>query len=173
MAATRRQIRAELLALKSDDGLIYPERVHGWAQRHPNSALYNSLNWDDATAAHEHRLWQIRQLIQVHITIVSGTREFVSLTIDRASGGGYREVADVVASGNLRQIMLDDALEDLERVRRKYQLLDELAGVWKAAEAARPTPRRKRAQPARKKSSPRRRRPLPGGGDDGQPSAPA
>jgi hypothetical protein len=162
MPATRRQIRAELLRLKDDKGLIHAEPVVEWAQRHPKSGLHSRFQWDDSIAAHEHRLWQARQLISMHIIVASGTHEFISLTVDRANGGGYRETTTVVATRSLREVMMDDALQELERLKRKYQLLEELAQVWRAADAVRP--RRKRAAAARI-TPPRQRRMPPGGAE--------
>jgi hypothetical protein len=61
-------------------------------------------------------------------------RETVSLTIDRNhAGGGYRLISDVLATPNMRRVLLQDALDELERVKRKYESLTELAKVWDEA----------------------------------------
>lgn len=135
-----------------------------WARRNRGSALHQALEWDDKKAAHEHRLSQVRGLIHVHVTTGDGTPMMISLSIDRVSGGGYRSVEDVLAVPDLRQIMLDDALRDLQRVKAKYQHVAELNRVWEEAErAAKPA----LAEPPRKRGGPKGPPPPPKKGGPG------
>jgi hypothetical protein len=90
-----------------------------------------------AKAAKEHQFWQIRRLIAIHITVPDGTPQIVSLSIDRYDGGGYRRVSDVLRDQALSEIMLRDALADLERVRLRYARVKELAAVWVAVDKVR------------------------------------
>jgi hypothetical protein len=131
-------LKQELLALKeaSPDKALHPAAAVEWARRHRASALYNALEWDDRKAAHEYRLSQVRTLIHVHVTTGDGEPILISLSIDRSSGGGYRSIADVAKAPDLRQIMFDDALRDLERVKTKYRHVAELKRVWDEADAA-------------------------------------
>lgn len=130
------QIRGELEALRDEDGLIHPERVVAWAQEHAESALHSQFEWDDNKAAEEYRLWQARRTIAIHVVTQEGERRLISLSIDRISGGGYREVEDVMRRKDLREVALQDALADLRRIRAKYQHLKELAEVWGAVRRA-------------------------------------
>lgn len=133
-------IKDELLAIqaKSSDGMLRVEDVHKWAKAHPKSELYSSIEWDKDKAALEHQYYQIRKLIVLHITTEDGEPQIVSLTIDRSKpGGGYRRVADVVANRNLSKIMLQDALNELERIQTKYARITELTSVWAAADKIR------------------------------------
>lgn len=124
-------IRAELLALKDKNGLIVPERAIAWAKKNRNSKLHGALEWDDSKAGHAYRLWQIRHLVSIHVVTVEGRREVVSLSIDRPSpGGGYRALGDVLPRPDLREVLLSDALADLDRVQLKYEDLRELSKVW-------------------------------------------
>lgn len=126
-------IRDELLAIQaaSEDHILFPADVVEWARDNPKSALHGSLEWDDAKAAHEHRLSQVRRLVRLHIVQEDGTPQLVSLTFDRTNnGGGYRSISDVVKAPDLREIMLQDALEELERVQRKYARVEALSKVW-------------------------------------------
>ena len=130
-------IRNELLDLQQD-GLLQVETAVQWAKEHESSALYRSLEWDDTVAGHLWRCQQVRRLIAVHVIGPDRVRQLVSLTIDRThEGGGYRLTADVLAASGMRSILLRDALNELERVRRKYESLTELAKVWEAAEHVR------------------------------------
>lgn len=140
-------LKDELLNFKNDDGLIVVEEAESWARNNPDSDLHRSLEWDDAKAGHQHRLWQLRRLIAIHIVSEEGVRQVVSLSIDRKSqGGGYRELGDVLRKPSLRDVMLRDALAELERVQAKYNTLQELAEVWAAKDNVR---RRRRDQPQR------------------------
>ena len=124
-------ISAELMKLRDEDGKINPAAVVKWARRNTKSRLHAALTWDDAVAAERHRIWEVRALIAVHITDADGGRRFVSLSIDRQEGG-YRAVSQVLEKPDLRQVMLDDALADLERVQARYKHLTELSEVWVA-----------------------------------------
>jgi hypothetical protein len=139
-------ISAELLKLKNEDGIINPANVVAWARKHPKSVLHANLEWDDGVAAARYRVWQVRALISVHIVDPDGGRRFVSLSIDRKHDGsnGYRAMDDVVARQDLREIMLKDALADLERMQARYTKLTELQPVWAAAGTV-----RERRRPAR------------------------
>ncbi len=136
---TEMSLKSELMALQSaaDQGILHAEAVVSWARMHPDSALHRSIQWDDAIAAREHRLWQARQLIQLHIRDERGEPLMVSLSIDRQGGGGYRPIADVAKTPELREIMLSDALSELERVQAKYARVKELETVWQQAETVR------------------------------------
>lgn len=137
----------ELLALKNADGVINPTDVVRWARRNRRSHLHAHLTWDDEVAGERYRVWQIRELIGIHILDAEGSRRLVSLSIDRAAGG-YRPVADVIERPDLRDIMLSDALAELERVQRRYAQLTELQRVWEAAEGV---------KAGRKQRAPRKR----------------
>lgn len=126
------QIRRELLALPRDkQKRLQASTVISWAKKNPKSELHAQFEWDDEIAAYEHRLWQARRLITIHIVDDAGEPEFVSLRIDRSTrGGGYRSISDVISSRKLSQIMFDDALADLNTVRERYRRVLELVDVW-------------------------------------------
>jgi hypothetical protein len=130
-----RSLAAELMALRDKSGKIHVPRAHEWARTNPDSLLHGELEWNNRVAAQAHRMWQIRQLIAVHVVNDEGDRLLVSLSIDRTDGG-YRPLDDVMAAPPLREIMLGDALAELQRVKAKYNRLTELTRVWEAANAA-------------------------------------
>jgi hypothetical protein len=137
----------ELLALKNESGIINPAEAVRWARVNTDSRLHAQLEWDDAVGAERYRVWQVRTLISVHVVDPDGGRRFVSLSIDRKHDGsnGYRSLDDVVARPDLREIMLRDALLDLERIQERYKKLTELQPVWEAAEQTRQKRSRKAA----------------------------
>jgi hypothetical protein len=123
-------IAAELLALRTEQGVINPSEVVQWARDNADSRLHGALTWDDEAAAERYRIWQVRALISVHIIDTDGGRKFVSLSIDREGTGGYRPIAEVMDDETFRDILLKDALAELERVRKRFEKLTELANVW-------------------------------------------
>lgn len=130
-------IQSELRALQQRDTILKPSRVVAWAQAHAKSALHGALEWDDSVAAHEHRLWQVRQMIAIHVVNKKGQREIISLSIDRTSvDGGYRHVSDILESPTLRDIMLADALNELERIQLKYNSIQALVAIWREVKRA-------------------------------------
>lgn len=124
-------VAAELTALVGwAQEKLHAEDVVEWARSHPGSALYGSFEWDDTKAAHEYRLGQARRLLAIHIVDQAGDRRLVSLSVDRTAGGGYRRISDVVLDPEKAGVMLQDALSELDRVRRKYEKIKALARVW-------------------------------------------
>ena len=102
-----------------------------WAKKHRRSALHAALEWNNSKAGHAHRVWQVRQLISLHVVNETGQRQLVSLSIDRtAEHGGYRDINAVVRAKKLRAVLLADALGELQRVRDRYETVRELSRVW-------------------------------------------
>lgn len=130
------QIKAELLAIqaRSSDNILHVAKVLHWTKAHPKSALYSQIEWDDGKAAADYRLWQVRRLIQIHVVSDMVEPLVVSLTVDRGHGGGYRSIDDVVGDRFLSDIMLSDALAELERVRVRYERVVELTAIWQEVE---------------------------------------
>ena len=138
-------IASELLAIQqaNPDNILHASDAVAWARANPGSALHKAIEWNDERAADEFRLVQVRRLIQLHIVAEDGTPKLVSLSFDRENGGGYRSISDVVKVPDLREVMLLDALRELERVQKKYARIEALAAVWTATEAVRIKSRRK------------------------------
>jgi hypothetical protein len=159
-------VKSELLALQRADKekILRPQVALAWARRHRTSELFARLEWDDDKAADEFRLSQIRSLIQIHVVYDNRAPMMVSLTIDRhVPGGGYRSIEDVAKMPDLRELMLRDALNDLERAQVKYARVLELADVWSAVAKAKARADKRKAGSTRKKRGE--------DGDDGRPSA--
>ncbi len=150
-------IASEIEALKDKDGLVTAERVVDWARKHPRSALYRApefCGWDEGKLAAEHLLWAARRLIALNITYADGTRKTVSLSIDRSrAGGGYRDVDDVLRDQTLHELMLRDALRELERMEVRYARITALQPVWRAASSVRRGARKGRGDDRRESRS--------------------
>ena len=150
-AAPRRKtsVESELRLLKSERDLLTAEDVVQWARSHPNSALYRApifCGWNTKKSAYAHWIWGARYLMALHVTYENGTRQLVSLSLDRTRpGGGYRDVDEVLRDRSLSEIMYEDALRELERVQEKYNEIKQLTAVWREIKKAR---RRKGARPS-------------------------
>lgn len=130
------EIRAAIMAVKKDD-MISPEKVVE-AARPKTSPLHDYFTWDDSYAAQQWRLEQARQLIRVVVDVIDmpdktqrEVRVFVSLPSDRHSEGGYRILSRVLNDEEKKEELLEDALRELIRFREKYDMLKELAGIFK------------------------------------------
>lgn len=150
-------IKDELLLIKGDSELLTAEEVVNWARSHPDSALYKApefCGWNEEKAAYEHWLWAARRLIALNIVYEDGERKFVSLSTDRSRpGGGYRDIDDVLRSKTLTEVMLDDALNELARVKSRFEYLKALKPVWSAADKVRGKRAKQKASKQAKLSS--------------------
>lgn len=140
MSERRESIRAELEQIRqSHGGLLRPEDVVKFA-RNKRSALHGEFEWDDSKASAEYRLWQARQVIRVSVTVLPSphanqepVRAYVSVASDRVQpGGGYRALADVMSDDEMRAQLVNEALCEVKRWRRKYERLRELVPIFKA-----------------------------------------
>lgn len=133
----------ELLKLKKN-GQIKPEDVVE-AASDESSPLHSWFEWDDTEAARAYRIWQARVLIRTRVTIIQDSQEpmriFVNLTSERNEGLGYRELVSVMSNPDMREQLLADALEEMDRFRQKYEQLKELAEVFSAIKKVRARPR--------------------------------
>jgi len=123
-------VESELIALTNEAGFINPRYGVQWARENPDSALHKQLEWDDAKAAEEHRVSQVRRLIAIHITADDGRRATISLIQDRNQDGGYRHMPAVLGNAELRAMAVRQALRELRRIEQRYRWLNELAGVF-------------------------------------------
>lgn len=131
------RIQAELEQIRAKhDGVLHAEDVVEYA-RDQTTALHAKFDWDDTEAAHNWRISQAREVIRVSVTTLPQTSTsvhcYVSLPSDRATGGGYRHVADVMGDEQRRAEMLATARKELERFERRYSELAELVPVFEAA----------------------------------------
>lgn len=132
------RIISELKRIAAENnGLLLADDVVERA-RPAGSPLHSHFLWDNTEAAHQFRLLQARNLINIAVEVIHADGEeremqvFVSLKDDRANdGGGYRTTVDVMGNAGLRKQLLQQALEDLEYFAEKYKNLKELAEVFK------------------------------------------
>jgi hypothetical protein len=113
---------------RQNGGVLKVEDVLNEA-RDEGSILHKHFEWDDSEAAQKYRLQQARALIQrCKITLIDSApveiRAFVSLPVDRESGGGYRLTSEVMSDARMKEEMLRDIQLTISRWTQKLHLLD-------------------------------------------------
>jgi hypothetical protein len=138
-------------------GVLNPSDVVEFARVNRKSALHSRFDWDDATAAHEHRLLQARHIIRVHIEVLDRgdgeaveMRAFVRLPTEE----GYIATKPALTNKETRREILLMQLDRLESVYTSHPLA-ELSGVKAAIDSVRAKLRLKRA-PVIQASTPQR-----------------
>jgi hypothetical protein len=121
---------------------LTPEAVVN-AARKKSSPLHTYITWDDSEAAAQYRLvqaaWLIRT-VKVKVITPAGetTRAFVRVVVQDAAeddegeptqSGQYVPIQVALDTPDYREQMLADAKSELAAFRRKYAVLNELAGV--------------------------------------------
>lgn len=125
-------IAHELKAIYEKEKLLTAENVLNHA-KDENNPLHDLFTWDDSKAAHEYRLWEARSLIKsVKVTIKTGVeevtvRKYVNLRTDETNNANpwghnseYKEVKEVLNDEQRREIMYQQALNELNSFRKKY-----------------------------------------------------
>lgn len=124
---------------KNNGGMLKPADIVAFAQN-PATALHRMFEWNGNEAARKYRLLQAQEIIRVAVVVLPNTntpiRAYVSLHRDRKSGRGYRATSNVLSSTQMRQELLDEALEDMRIFRARYSTFKQLAGVFAAMASA-------------------------------------
>jgi hypothetical protein len=96
-----------------------------------SSAMHRHIEWDDATAAHSHRLEQMRVLIRsiVRLEGEEQVREIPAFVSIRAEDNGrsYLGTQEVLGSAQLRAALLKQAEKDLLAFQERYRRFEQLA----------------------------------------------
>jgi hypothetical protein len=137
MSQLKNGIAEELANIQqAHGGMLRPVDVVAFAKQNKRSALHGQFEWDDTKAAEQFRLVQARYIIRLAVVVIGEdaepVRALVSLTTDRPKGGGYRSIESVLADDDEREQLMNDALLDLNRAKRRYAALTKLQPVWDA-----------------------------------------
>lgn len=121
----------ELQRIYERDGVIEPETVVA-ESRTPSAPLHSCFEWDDEKAAHKYRITQAQNIIRAIVVVDEAkqpeTRAFVNVQRE------YHPVSVVVRNPEKREILLQNALNELRWFERKYNTLHELSNVFAAIE---------------------------------------
>lgn len=123
------QVIGEALASIAErtDGVPDPSHVVN-AARDEKSPLHQHFEWDDAKAAHAHRLDQARGLIRL-IRVQdeeTGQIEPAYINISTNEGRSYQPVEKVKRSADLQLALLKQARRELDAWTKRYHTLREL-----------------------------------------------
>lgn len=126
-----------LVKIAETHGMIDPNVVVQEAQD-VSSPLHPVFEWDDTAAAHEHRIWQARNLIKsVRIVTEKGEESIerrVFVNVITSNARGYMAVPTVMKDQVLREQVLNKAKHDLQCWRERYAELKELSGFFMAVD---------------------------------------
>lgn len=121
----------ELQRIYERDGVIEPETVVAESKT-PSAPLHSCFEWDDEKAAHKYRITQAQTIIRSIVVVDEAkqpeTRAFVNVHRE------YHPVSVVVRNPEKREILLQNALNELRWFERKYNTLQELSAVFSAIE---------------------------------------
>ena len=136
-------IESELRKIEHRDGIISPHAVVE-AARSPSSPLHSHFQWNNDKAAEEYRLWQARQLVAVVIFQRAPNdtqRTFTSVVIEKKTPQGesqlvraYVDTERALDDPDLRQQILEQAVNEVRRWASKYRSFDELKDVIRAVD---------------------------------------
>lgn len=118
-------------------GELTPEAVVADA-RHPGSPLHPLFKWDEAEAAHQYRLVQARALIRAVIVRYraapgNGARSVVAfVNLKEGDRQYYTATAVALSDPERRAIVLRQAWEDFQALRKRYADLIEFAQLFAA-----------------------------------------
>lgn len=127
----------ELFNILNKHGNIKPETVLVEAKK-TWSPLHNAFEWDDSVAAHEHRLWQARTLVNSVRVVTERGEEIleqrVFVNVITGTSRGYMYIPQVMSNEALREQVLKKAENDLLAWKARYEELTELAEIFTVIE---------------------------------------
>src|SRR6185312_1813940 len=123
---------------KKQKGELTPGDVINDA-RDDRSPLHAFFEWDDGKAAEQHRLDQARGLIRAVVAVYVDDKNparrmsaFVHIPDGEASH--YRDTMHALSQKRTREVVLRQAWREFQSWRRRYEELDEFAGLFDAAD---------------------------------------
>ncbi len=137
--ATREQRQAELTRIYNRDKEVRASVVVAEAKR-PKNPLHNEFEWDDAKAAHEHRLDTARRIIRVTRIVVAKNEPPQPLVhvrpvtidtptaVDASREGSYKPVKVVASDPDEYRRALAEAMTQLRGLERLVAELKKAAG---------------------------------------------
>lgn len=110
--------------------------------RSEESSTHNLFEWNDSIAAEKYRLTQAGTVIRMIAIKVDDkrldepktVRAFVNIERDDVTAGRFVNILSGMNNEEQRRVILKNALADLLQIKRKYENLTELAGVFSAIE---------------------------------------
>lgn len=125
----------EVLAEKHD-GTLTPGIVVEDA-KNPDSPLHEVFDWNNKSAAHKYRLVTARNLVRSIEVEIIDMPPVVFFANVKLTGGDrvYKRIYEVMSDAELRQQVLEEALEYFERGRTRWESLKELSEIFRAIDS--------------------------------------
>lgn len=132
------ELLAEFVSIRGKAAVVSPAAAVDWARKNKRSVLHSKLEWNDKIAGEEYRQGQVRAILRV-IVIPSQeqprvVRAWISNPSDRVVDGGYRPLAESLATG--RTALVDEAIGSMRQWRNRYTHLPELDTLFDAIDRA-------------------------------------
>lgn len=123
-------VAGRVCAELAEQGRLTPEELVN-ASRDESSPLHSMFEWDDSVAAEKYREVQARKIIR-SIEVVLADRPIPQRAFQTVEPKVYQTIERVMDSKQMREILLKNAMRELEAFERKYARLTELAQVFEA-----------------------------------------
>jgi hypothetical protein len=108
------------------------------AARHPDHKLHPAFEWDDGKAAELHRLNQARGILRsIAVVIVRNnerTKRPMYVHVTDEDGPRYVNSNLVATDDKLKRSGMDEALQLLNSIRKRFEFIEELGPVFAALE---------------------------------------
>src|SRR5262245_37104228 len=104
------------------------------AARDSAHPLNTFFQWDNAKAAHEHRLEQARYVLRAIVVVPAAEARPVRAFVNVERAGGWKPIEMVLANPTTRDLLLTQALAELRAFERKFNALTEIAGIRRETE---------------------------------------
>jgi len=115
--------------------IVTPEQIVDDA-KNPKRAYHEYFEWDDLTAAHEHRVQQAREMTRsiVQVRIINNEEKPIRAfyNIVRGDNKGYGKQEYVFKHDDLRRQILDKAMKEVVGWRQRYNDYSELSKIHSA-----------------------------------------
>ena len=132
------QVAGEVCEQLDSAGCLSAQRLVD-VSRPKEAALHTAFEWDDSIAGEEWRKHQARHIINSIIVVQKKEDEPVPVRAFfkiEQSEGTYESVHTILRCATKREMLMQDALRELDSFKRKYSVLKELSGVFAAIEDA-------------------------------------
>ena len=124
-------------------GAVTPELLLD-SSREETDVMHPCFEWIDAKAAEKYRLGQAGEIIANLVYVVVSedgkkeqqpVRAFVSVAGQKEKGR-FKPIVDVLSDDEMRGIVLENALKDLQNFKNRYAGIEELSNVIAAIDGA-------------------------------------
>ena len=130
----------ELERIEAKHGQVTPELVLD-ESREESAPLHKCFEWNDTIAAERYRLSQAGSIIRNLIVVVEGyenkepVRAYVNIQTEAPTKtGAFINIKSALSSEDTKEIVLQNAKNELKEFQKKYSNLKELVDIFAAIE---------------------------------------